>query len=415
MASKRQTSYNFAEFLLEAEDLRSSGLSKLAICKSLARKYGTTPSALFRRWHRHDSGKKKPPTSKSKKPQKGSPVLSMEEEASLVNVILAASKANKALKAHDITEYVRNQYRNGDPSWKPTHWFNSFLARNKDQIKKSNLKLSSLGRVSPETANSCEEFIKCMKEKLETFELKEDNIINVDEFQLKLSGYSGGRGRLVAVPTKDSLGKKVSAGKRGGCVGSLVAFVKADGSLVYSALILKPDAKNKNGHTGYIDYDKIEINKHNTRTHHVPNMRIYAESGMCDNDIWCKVWGGFLATMESTVPGKEHIVLMDNLRQHTQLQCMIKALAQHIYPMFLPKNTTHFLQPLDIYVFGTLRKAMNQSTSSSLIWSEESSLNHMVRDAVLDGMDRAFTPALIKASFQSTGIFPFNEELIRSR
>ena len=236
-----------------------------------------------------------------------------------------------------------------------------------------------------------------------------DNTLNVDEFQLKVTRWGAGRQRIEAVRSDGTtLSGKVATGKRGSCVGSMIAFAAADGHLVFTALCLKPDAMGKDG-KGYIDVDGMELNSHNTRNIPVPQMRIYSESGMINNDLWVKIWSAFLNHLTSVTPGKQYYVFMDNLAQHAQLECIQMGLDHDVEVIFFPKNCTHFIQPLDQYVFGTMKKEMNKETTSKMVWSDINSLNHILRDSAPGAMAKPFTSEIIKSSFEVAGIYPFNE------
>jgi hypothetical protein len=101
-----------------------------------------------------------------------------------------------------------------------------------------------------------------------------ESTINVDEFQLKVSGYSAGRKRITAV-RESGAHKQVTSNKRGGCVGSLIAFIAANGTLPYSGLCLKPDAKSKQADLAYIYMDATDVRGVNTRRRPIPQLRIY--------------------------------------------------------------------------------------------------------------------------------------------
>ena len=405
------TPYEFTNFLIEAADLKEKGISQLKICKQLAEKYKTNHSALRKRWMRHDNNKKR-----SKKIQKTSKcnVLPVEDEAAIITLLRTACKSNRALQKQELISFVRKRYRNNDSYWRGDKWIKGFLGRNKDILKVSNLKIATPGRVAPSTADACEEFIEIMKEI--TPELNAPNTINVDEFQLKMTGWGAGRQRIEAVRTDgNTLSSKVQTGKRGSCVGSMISFVTADGNLLFNTLCLKPDALGRDEETGYIDVDVSELNDHNTRRNPVPQMKIYSESGMINNDIWLKIWQRFLDHISAVTPGKKYFCFMDNLPQHRQLECIEEGLKVKVEIIFLPKNTTHFIQPLDQFIFGTMKKEMNKETSSKMVWSDITSLNHIIRDSVPGCIAKAFTSDKIKASFMVCGIYPFNENKIRER
>ena len=85
------TPYWFTNFLIEATELKESGVSQLKICNQLASKYKTNGPALWKRWRRHEDKKKQ---NGGKKFKKSSNVLSDEDEAAIITVLRTASKSN---------------------------------------------------------------------------------------------------------------------------------------------------------------------------------------------------------------------------------------------------------------------------------------------------------------------------------
>ena len=57
------------------------------------------------------------------------------------------------------------------------------------------LKLIAASRIGK---GSVEEFINAVNHTAETFNRRRDNLVNVNEFQLKSTGYSAGRRRITA-------------------------------------------------------------------------------------------------------------------------------------------------------------------------------------------------------------------------
>ena len=95
--------YRFAEFLIEAEDLRTTGSSMNRICKELQEKYKSKATTLKRRWIRHTKTKVEEVKNPSKNiknkfhGKKGKDLLTPEQEASLVTVIKTMAMSNHAL------------------------------------------------------------------------------------------------------------------------------------------------------------------------------------------------------------------------------------------------------------------------------------------------------------------------------
>ena len=261
-----------------------------------------------------------------------------------------------------------------------------------------------------------------MKEKLETFTMKEDNLVNIDEIQLKVSGHSTGRGKITAYRPSGEIHKQLTTGVRGSCCGSLVAFTCANGTLLFSALCIKPDGKlRKKSADGdvemyYIESDASDEIGVNSRNRPIPQIRIYTESGMIDNVCWNTIWTAFLEHLRNITPEKPYLVLMDNLPQHTQLETVEKGLQQEVESMFLVKGSSQYSQPNDQYPFGKFRKEMNKDCSINIPKSiSGAKLNQIIRDVVPGVMAKAFTPTLIKAAYKVTGMYPFDEEKIRRR
>ena len=402
------TSYNFCKFLLEAKELQAAGEKDRKICEKLCHKYDTSANNLRQRWKLHEQKKKEGQV----KVKPGYNILDSESEASIISVLKSASECNKPMQRREIIEYVRKTYKNNDPDWRGDKWFTKFMKRNENEIRVNNLKVCTPQRVATSTEVSCEEFISVMKRLQD--DLSAENIINVDESQLKVTGWGIGRKRIEAVKSSE-MPRKVATGKRGSCCGSMIAFVRADGTLMFTCLCLKPDLLSKNGETGFIDVDLSEINPHDLRTRPVPQMKIFSESGMINNEIWSIIWEKFITHLKMICPGKKHYVFLDNLSQHAQISCVKLGLENDVEIIFLPKNTTHFLQPLDQFAFGTMKKEMNKLTFAKVVWSDISFINQILRDNVPQSMAKSFTPNIIKSSFEVCGIYPFNEDKIRSR
>jgi hypothetical protein len=323
---------------------------------------------------------------------------------------------NHSISKSDILHYVESVKKPHD-KWNGYAWLNKFLRRNNKILKNKPLKIIAQGRVDETSMESIEEFIAAVNMKAETFNMTEDNILNVDEFQLKMTGYAAGRRRITAVRPSGKIHKQIATGVRGGCVGSLISFICNDGSLYFCALCLKPDGKirNKSSPTEkyYIESDNIEEGK-NTRKRPAPQLRIYTESGMIDNECWDIIFTEFLKHHNNTTPGKPYLVYMDNLAQHTQLRCIEKGLKHNVDSMFLVKGTSQYAQPCDSYPFGSMRMEINKECSNKMGKNlSGESLNVLIRDLVPNAMAKSFTPVKIKAAFKVTGLYPFNEEVIR--
>ena len=116
----------------------------------------------------------------------------------------------------------------------------------------------------------------------------------------------------------------------------------------------------------------------------------------------------------SNEPGNK-IIIGDNVPSHINPDVVRKAEANNIKFIFLPPNSTHILQPLDVAVFRTLKAEWRKSLTS---WKlhEGRKLAVMPKWAVPDllrRLDAAMAEkwgALAQAGFRSSGIYPFSPD-----
>ena len=113
------------------------------------------------------------------------------------------------------------------------------------------------------------------------------------------------------------------------------------------------------------------------------------------------------------------VIIGDNVPSHININVIQKAEEQGIKFIFLPPNTTHFLQPLDVSVFRTLkmewRKCLTtwkQSEGRMLTllpkWAVPQLL-HRLENAMVDKWR-----SLAKAGFNACGIYPLNPNRVVS-
>jgi len=110
-------------------------------------------------------------------------------------------------------------------------------------------------------------------------------------------------------------------------------------------------------------------------------------------------------------------LLGDQVPSHNCPKTVGEALLNSIHLISLPANTTHFLQPLDDVCFSTFKNKIksnikNQSFVSA--FSNKRKLSDIMKE-VQDAEIQAFTPEVIRASFERTGIWPFEKRRILER
>ncbi len=123
--------------------------------------------------------------------------------------------------------------------------------------------------------------------------------------------------------------------------------------------------------------------------------------------IWRKRRPGIVATL-----------LVDNLRFHKDLDPIIKAKEAFVHLLFLPPNTSHFLQPLDDLVFARYKDHLARLARELLLAIKETDSKRTPAEiitAVTAAAEKiAFTPKAIRESFENCGMWPIDYEKIES-
>ena len=93
---------------------------------------------------------------------------------------------------------------------------------------------------------------------------------------------------------------------------------------------------------------------------------------------------------------------------------LIEWAKQHNIILFVqPPHSSHFLQPLDIGVYGPLKNAYHSLVHSYLKQHPGQVINrYNITSLICQSYIKASTPSNIVNSFLKTGIYPFNPEVI---
>lgn len=132
----------------------------------------------------------------------------------------------------------------------------------------------------------------------------------------------------------------------------------------------------------------------------------------------------FLKHLEGRIPKEEVKVLIgDNLGAHLSLTVMELCKEHHVRFIFLPSNSTHLTQPLDVAVFGPMKKQWRVELNKY----KEYCLDHNIRNVtipkdkfggLLQGMqanNQINNAANIRAGFEACGIFPLDMDKVLSK
>lgn len=120
------------------------------------------------------------------------------------------------------------------------------------------------------------------------------------------------------------------------------------------------------------------------------------------------------------IPGRK-VIIGDNLAAHLSLNVLKLCQENNISFIFLPPNSTHFLQPLDVSFFAPLkshwRQVLNEWRNSALgrklISMPRSVFTYLIKKTL--DLCKSNESANLIAGFKSTGIFPTNRDKALSK
>ena len=123
----------------------------------------------------------------------------------------------------------------------------------------------------------------------------------------------------------------------------------------------------------------------------------------------------FVRVWQSLHPGLQVWVFGDQLGSHKQLDLTKFALDMKVELWLFPANTSHYLQPLDGPPFARFKQNLHNSVYKAKIMSVLSPApeRQLFYAIAYQAETLAFTPAVIHAGFETTGICPWEPERIR--
>ena len=275
------------------------------------------------------------------------------------------------------------------------NWVHRFMKRNELSVRVKTTKVSPSVSVEEVKgwAESTEEFLQ------KHLEISQDprRLINLDE-----TAYSCNTDGLKVVARRGDHGCniKTSDGKRE--FSSLVLTVTASGHLLRPSVILK----------GVRDVSATHLSAWNPPAHLHPQI-LLNKKGFTDQASMLKV---LVSIKESCIDQNiplPVILFLDCATSHLTKAVIVKARDLGLYMWYIHPNATSILQPLDISVFGPLKRSLKERVYSALcqrkVMNKWTVLPILVE--VLEQMETA--PNVIKSGFRASGIYPTNMSAIK--
>lgn len=347
---------------------------------------------------RHNEARKK---NKSLSKQGGQTVLTTVEEELIVERLITCGVWGYPLDSYDLRLFVKGyldrigrtekRFKDNMPG-KEFAW--SFLERHKDSLAQricQNIKRAR-AMVSVETING---YFEHLGETIK--DVPVENILNYDETNLS-----------------DDPGRKLIIVKRGTKYPERVMnSTKQSVSVMFagsgSGVILPP----------YVVYKSKEL--YNTWIENGPRGTRYnrSKSGWFDS-ICFEDWLRTIAVPYlKKLPGKK-ILIGDNLSSHLSMESVQLCTSHDISLVFLPSNSTHLTQPLDVAFFHPMKQKWREILQK---WKcgagrKETSVPKSVFPRLLRELMEAIEfkgPENLKAGFEKCGIVPLNATKVLER
>ena len=329
----------------------------------------------------------------------GNHALTLNEEEMLLAFVLAFDTAAIPLRNKQILDAVFNGFNKQVSK----SWICRFKTRHSNLLRTTNSKGIETARLKATSPEGVQDWLDRYISFMEFHSFGGNARFNVDETRLiPPKAHS----RVTAAKGQKELNKNNKRETRTNSVGTLIPFISADGGVFMSFYVVK-DKKEA-------EFKEV-IPKESKRRGSWPRQYAVSRSGFVDKRLWREIMYAFEREYHLIHPGLDCIVFMDNCAVHrddlldlTDLQnnLILDLACKGVWVYFLPPNTTAWLQPLDDVCFGNLKRVLGEERErvcfeAALYRNEDGRLD---LQGCYSSEEQAFTPAVIKRSWENTGM-----------
>lgn len=271
-------------------------------------------------------------------------------------------------------------------------WLTLFMSRHPEiSVRKS--EGVSLARTNAMNRNEIDQYFTLLEATMEEHDLfeKPANIFNIDETGLQLNSRPG---EVLAQKGSKAVSTLMST-ERGETI-SLVACCNAEGSFLPPAVIMKGKNKKQEWEDALPPGSILFMSEKSAYI----NSKIFLQ--------WLR-----LHFVPRKPQGKVLIILDGHASHVNSVEMLEFAESNGIILLCLPSHTTHYLQPLDRSFFKSLKGHFYESCR---LWLRNHAGRRITRyqfgELLSDSWGKAATPQNGSSGFRSTGILPFNRDVI---
>uniref|UniRef100_A0A336M092 CSON009423 protein n=1 Tax=Culicoides sonorensis TaxID=179676 RepID=A0A336M092_CULSO len=330
----------------------------------------------------------------------GQTVLSYETEQELVGIIQVTSDWGYPLESIEVRKLVQSycnanklnirQFKENLPG---INWFRNFLRRHKDllSLKKAQNIKRSRAEISP---ISIHEYFDRLRDNLAG--VTPNNILNYDETNI----------------SDDPGATKIVARKNGKHADRLMDTSRTSTSVMFSGTasgkLLPP----------YVVYKSLQL--YDTWTNYGPEGAIYnrSKSGWFDTHLFDDYFFRVaLPYFKKSLKEEQKVMIGDNCSSHLSYKVVKACIEYNIRFIFLPPNSTHLTQPLDVAYFrpfkGVWRSLLKEWKLKNRGVLPKCQFPSMLRQAI-ESLGNKSQKNLI-SGFRACGIYPFNPTEVSKR
>ncbi|XP_071799787.1 uncharacterized protein [Asterias amurensis] len=326
------------------------------------------------------------------------PFFNAEEERALARWLSEMAKRGMGLSPGDFLDFVEGllikEKRNFKTSRPSYTWYYAFMARNSDvlQRRKDSVLESSRVRV---TQDKVVEWFDSYREFVSDLQLldKPHRVWNADETGFQMGSKSG----HVIGPTKSEYPSSLPHLSGGSSKQRLTVMFcgSAEGALMPPFFVFPKPCPTA--------YDPLVGSARGSAVH-------YTKKGWMDSDTFLKFLDHF---DRHAGPERPVILLIDSASCHIDVTTFDYAVAHGIEIFRIVPNATHLMQPLDVGIFGALKRQWNTTVKRNTKENPGKPINKATFPRKLNETVTAFyKPLTIVNSFKSSGIHPINRQAI---
>jgi 4-hydroxybenzoate polyprenyltransferase len=322
--------------------------------------------------------------------------LSADTEEFVCDWIIAEEAAGKAPNARQLLAFVALLLRQqGRPDHIGHQWIERFRKRHSNTIKVKKNRLISFRKIMTSRIDEVEKWFQRLDTIIKARDIKPCNIWNMDETGLQQGFQSNSKvfGSILTTSIDKPSNTDTEWITIVECIGAEGDHIKP--GVIFSGKLIWTDSTGD----------------------HPPDWLFGASLSGFSNHFMMNSWFR-QAFLPETAPGGSEwrLLIIDNHGSHKDAEFSQMAFANKVQLFFLPKNTSHELQPLDVGCFSPLKTEYRHQIEDLNIYDiTASGSKRRFINAYKEASNKAFTAMNVRSGFSHSGIWPFRPNKVVER